>query len=99
MVRTAAPFLEQEFANRKRKPLPQPVEAPVSTGTLETAAQYRLRPDIEYHRLAEQILASQDWKTVPGLTGRLRDRQLGRLMNRVLKSEGGQNGAPRPTEP
>lgn len=93
------PFLEREFANRKRKPLPQPVEAPVSTGTLETAAQYRLRPDIEYHRLAEQILASQDWKTVSGLTGRLRDRQLGRLMNRVLESEGGQNGAPRPTEP
>lgn len=93
------PYLEQEFANRKRKPLSQPVEAPNSTGTMETAPQHGLRPDIEYHRLAEQILASQDWKTVSGLKGRLRDRQLGRLMNRVLKSEGGQDGAPRPTEP
>ncbi|MCE6078365.1 TniQ family protein [Agrobacterium vitis] len=90
-------YLERELANRKRKSLPQAAETPHSVGTLETLP--KLRPDIEYHQLAEQILASQDWKAMSAIKGSSRDRKLGRLMSQALKSERGRNDVPRPTGP
>lgn len=83
--------LERELANRKRNSLPQAAGTPHSVETLETVPKLRLRADIEYHQLAEQILASQDWKAISATKGSSRDRKLGRLMNQALKSERGRN--------
>jgi hypothetical protein len=49
--------------------------------------------------VAEQILASPDWKAVSDTKGRSRDRMLGRLMHQALKREGGQSDALRLTGP
>ncbi|MBB3428312.1 hypothetical protein FHT85_005337 [Rhizobium sp. BK312] len=86
-------YLEREFADRKRKSLPQHAEAPPERVT-RIASKLRLKPDVEYQRLAEEILASADWKGILAMKGRVRDRKLGRLMNRALKSEHDSNDAP-----
>ncbi|WP_459464760.1 TniQ family protein [Rhizobium sp. No.120] len=88
-------YLEREFADRKRNPPPQPGGTPDTGITLGTAAKHRLRSDVEYQRLAEQILASSDGKAILAMRGRGRDRKLGRLMNRALKSERDSSNEPR----
>ncbi len=92
-------YLQRELANRKRNSLPQAAETPRSVGILETVPKLRLRPDIEYHQLAEQILANQDWKAISTTKRSSRDRKLGRLMNQALKSERDRNDVPRPAGP
>ncbi|WFU13005.1 TniQ family protein (plasmid) [Rhizobium sp. CB3090] len=93
------PFLRQAFADRKRNPLPQAIETLDADKILETAPKLKLRSDVEYQRLAEQILASHDWKAISETRGRLRDRKLGRLMNQALNSEAGKSEALRPAAP
>ncbi len=85
------PFLEQELATFQRGWPLRSVEAPQSGKRTGIVPKLRLRPDVEYHRLAKQIMASDEWKTVPNMTERPRDRKIGRLMNRALKGELGRS--------
>lgn len=79
MNRTAAILPRARITNRKRISLPLSSGTPHSAGTPETAPTLRLRVDIEYHQLAEQILASQGWKAISASKGSSRDRKLGAL--------------------
>ena len=82
-------YLEREFADRRRNPLLQPGGTPNTDRTLHAAPKHRLRLDAEYRRLAEQILASPDWRAASDMKSRSRDRMLGRLMNQALRTERG----------
>ncbi|SCB40678.1 hypothetical protein [Rhizobium hainanense] len=90
------PYLEDEFAIRKRSPLARPAGPPDSGGAPETTRKLSVRSDAEYRRLAEQVMASQDWKTILAMKGSSRGRKLGRLMNRALKGERDRSNVPRP---
>ncbi|MVA63772.1 hypothetical protein [Agrobacterium vitis] len=44
----------------------------------------KLRPELEYRKLASDIIYSQAWKSLPQKPGRERNRAIGRLMLRAL---------------
>lgn len=80
------PYLEREFANRKPL-LAQPPEADNPGQIQEIVSKPKLRSDVEYQRLARQIMASPDWKAISDSSGSSRNRKLGRHMKQALKSE------------
>ncbi|KAA9382427.1 hypothetical protein [Neorhizobium galegae] len=52
--------------------------------TAQMASALKLRPELEYRKLASDIIRSQDWKSLPQKSGRARDRAIGKLMLRAL---------------
>lgn len=77
-------FLAEKFAagelsrSAARRVVPQPHNVECSATTCA------LRSDAEYRALAEQILASHQWKAVQGAGGVVRERALARLMAAAL---------------
>lgn len=93
-------FLAEEFAagdlsrSAARRAVRQPrnVERPATT--------YAPRPDAEYRALAEQILASPQWRAVQGAARIVRERALARLMTEALdRAPRDRAAAPGPAAP